>query len=108
MHGQTKWESFVEQLFNIGSGFIFSLLVWVYIVNPLISSGVLTIDDSLQITAIFTVFSVVRSFLWRRVFNHISKGNQEPYCSHVPHECVTCRKDRILQMNFKEGRDYGN
>lgn len=107
---QTKWESFTEQVYNVGSGFVLSYLVWVWIVNPLITQGHLTIDDSLQITGIFTIFSVIRSFLWRRLFNHLSHKKQKSkltYCPHVPNECHACLKERVLNLEILEDANRG-
>jgi hypothetical protein len=69
---QSRWNSFVEQVFNVGSGFIISLLFWVYVVVPVWD---LNVDhhENLQITAAFTVLSVVRGFIWRRIFNKYDK-----------------------------------
>ncbi len=75
---QSKTESLVEATLNTASGFIVSLLVsWaiypLYGFKP--SFGQLT-----SITVIFTVVSILRSFLWRRYFNHriIKKGEATP------------------------------
>jgi hypothetical protein len=65
---QTKSMSLVEQICNVGSGFIISLLVWQYIICPVwhIERGS---GDGVQITMVFTLVSVVRGYLWRRIFN---------------------------------------
>jgi hypothetical protein len=65
---QTKSMSLIEQICNVGSGFIISLLVWQYIICPIwhIERGS---GDGVQITLVFTVVSVVRGYLWRRIFN---------------------------------------
>lgn len=65
---QTKLESFIESSINIGSGFIISLLLWIFIISPLWDIEV-TIFDNFKITGIFTVVSVIRSYYWRRFFN---------------------------------------
>ena len=64
---QTRTESFVETVINTASGFILSLLVWSYIVAPLYGIEVNQVQN-LTITSIFTVSSVLRSYLWRRFF----------------------------------------
>jgi len=66
---QTKLESLLEQILNVGSGFIIAFAVWGYIVRPLIHAGYLSIEHTLIITIIFTFISVVRGFIWRRFFN---------------------------------------
>lgn len=65
---QTRVSSFVEQILNVGSGFIVSLIVWTLIVTPYWDIEV-SMTDNLTITALFTVISVARGYLWRRYFN---------------------------------------
>jgi hypothetical protein len=67
MH-QTKIESLIESCINIASGFIISLLLWIYVVIPIWELEV-TMLDNLSITALFTVSAIIRSYLWRRFFN---------------------------------------
>jgi len=59
--------SLVEQVFNVGSGVVLSLIVG-QIVYPLFGYPV-SLMDNLGLTAIFTVVSVLRGYVWRRVFN---------------------------------------
>lgn len=68
---QSRINSLIEQFFNIGTGFVLSCLIWAYVIKPAIEVGHLTIDDTLIITGIFTVVSVIRGYLWRRIFNHL-------------------------------------
>lgn len=65
---QSKLESFIEQCFNIGSGFLISLMLWAFVVSPLWGYDS-DIHDTLSITALFTAVSVLRGYLWRRYFN---------------------------------------
>lgn len=65
---QSRLESFFEQCLNIGSGFIISLLLWAFVVSPFWGFES-NIQDTLGITAVFTVVSVIRGYLWRRYFN---------------------------------------
>jgi low affinity Fe/Cu permease len=65
--GQTKLVSLIEQILNVASGFVLSVLVW-QTVGPLFGYEV-TIAANLGITSIFTVVSVVRGYIWRRFFN---------------------------------------
>ena len=67
---QTKLNAFIEQVFNVGSGFLLSCLIWAYGIRPAIERGYLTIDDTLIITGVFTVVSVIRGYIWSRWFNH--------------------------------------
>lgn len=54
-------------MLNIASGFIVSLLVWTYIAAPIYNLPVNT-QTNLGITSLFTVFSIFRSYFWRRFF----------------------------------------
>jgi hypothetical protein len=65
---QTHVESLIESIVNIASGFIISLVVWSYIVVPIWNIPV-SMSENLQITALFTVVSIIRSYVWRRFFN---------------------------------------
>jgi low affinity Fe/Cu permease len=65
--GQTKLVSLIEQLLNVASGFVLSVLVW-QVVGPLFGYEV-TLTANLGITSIFTAVSVVRGYIWRRFFN---------------------------------------
>ncbi len=63
---QTKMESFIETMLNIASGFLVSMVVW-WAIAPLYGIPI-TMSSNLQITGIFTVTSIIRSYLWRRFF----------------------------------------
>lgn len=68
MKGQSHWESFLESSLNVGSGFILALIVWKFIIVPLWGFDV-NFSDNLVITGIFTVVSIARGYVWRRIFN---------------------------------------
>lgn len=76
---QTRLESFIEQLLNIGSGFLISLLVWELVVKPVWNLQT-SFAENFHITALFTVVSIARSYTWRRFFNWRHKNNNK---SHV-------------------------
>ena len=65
---QTRYQSLIESLLNIGSGFFVSLAVWTVLIVPVWHLPVNMVEN-LQITCVFTVVSVARSYLWRRFFN---------------------------------------
>lgn len=74
---QSKLESSIESTANIASGFLISLLMWVWVVEPLYASKV--INSSIAIVTIFTGTSWLRSYFWRRFFNagfHVFVQNQ--------------------------------
>lgn len=60
---QSKSKSMQEVSLNTASGFIVSLIV----TNALYP--VLNILSPLTITLIYTIVSLVRSYIWRRLFN---------------------------------------
>ena len=68
MSGQSQMASFIEACMNTASGFVVSLLFWTYVVVPVWHLPV-TMSQNLVITGCFTVLSVARSYIWRRVFN---------------------------------------
>lgn len=65
---QSKAMSAIEQVCNVASGFIVSLLLWEFVICPYFDI-VRTETQGIKITAIFTVASLIRGYLWRRVFN---------------------------------------
>jgi hypothetical protein len=73
---QSRLHSLIEQLLNIGSGFLISLCVWEFIVKPIWKIET-NFAENLQITILFTVVSLARSYTWRRVFNHFSHKNNK-------------------------------
>jgi len=67
---QSKRESLIEIGLNVGSGF---LIAWFMTITVLPLFGLnATINESFQITLIFTLVSVLRGYLWRRYFNNIA------------------------------------
>jgi hypothetical protein len=66
---QSKLSSFQEAVVSTFVGFVLSLLIQQFIINPVWGFKV-TFGDNLAIVAIFTVASVLRSYVLRRIFNH--------------------------------------
>jgi len=62
---QSKTKSLIETLVNIGIGFIVSMFLTAWLFPTL------TIGHNVQITAIFTVASIIRGYAVRRWFNRI-------------------------------------
>jgi hypothetical protein len=54
----------------VASGFLVSQTVWCLIVVPVWNLPV-NMAENLQITLLFTAVSVLRSYIWRRIFNHL-------------------------------------
>lgn len=72
---QTRKHSLFESLWGTAIGFIISVAVWQWIVNPVwgFNTGII---DNLSITLLFTVVSVVRGYYVRRFFNMLSHKNK--------------------------------
>lgn len=65
---QSRLMSFVEQVANIGSGFVLSSLLWSFVIQPVWHIQT-SFAENLQITLLFTVVSIARGYAWRRYFN---------------------------------------
>lgn len=65
---QPRWESFLESCVSTATGFVVSMTAWQFYVAPEYGLPV-SWSMNFEITAIFTVLSIVRGFLWRRAFN---------------------------------------
>lgn len=65
---QGKRHSIVEALCNTGSGFVIAYFFGQFIVYPLLGVKV-SASENFWSTCIFTVVSIVRSYVWRRLFN---------------------------------------
>jgi len=68
---QTKKQSIIEVIANTLVGFIISVIVSVFLF-PMMGIPV-TFGENLGITLIFTVISLIRSFVMRRIFNKLHK-----------------------------------
>jgi len=69
---QSKKGSLLEAILNIGSGFILSMITWQVVANPMFGYDV-SLLDNVALTSIFTSISLVRSYVWRRIFNWRAK-----------------------------------
>ena len=65
---QSKLESALEVGVNIASGFVVSYLVWIFIVPVIWSEHASTHGVAFGITVLFTISSVIRGYVWRRLF----------------------------------------
>lgn len=65
---QTKFSSFQEACASTAVGFVLSLLIQQYVINPLFDLKI-GFASNLAIVSIFTVASVARSYILRRIFN---------------------------------------
>jgi len=67
---QSMKVSIAEQVLNVGSGFIVALVYWMFVVTPQIEGKELTFWLNFWVTTQFTMISVARGLIWRRLFNH--------------------------------------
>ena len=101
---QTKRESLIESLLNIGSGLFISGLIIQPLIFPLFGIY-LPLYQNLLISLIFTFFSISRSYLWRRFFDKRLRKKidifiQEKLDNHI-HE-QTFRKDNNEFITIKK------
>lgn len=64
----------MEACLNTASGFILAFVVWHFV--ALAYAIPMPLSTNLQITGIFTIVSVIRSYLWRRIFNKREKPRE--------------------------------
>lgn len=77
---QTKTESLIEAALNIGSGFVLSIIVWQILAGYY---GIpMPISRNVEITSVFTVVSLTRSYVWRRIGNWYSRRKYGPVGKH--------------------------
>ena len=65
---QTRLISAVEATCSVGSGALISWLLTVYLL-PWFLDIAMSIGTALNITLVYTAASIVRSYIWRRIFN---------------------------------------
>jgi hypothetical protein len=65
---QSKTESLVEQLCNIGSGMILAYLIMELVLIPTLGIGMSPLQN-VGTTVVLTIVSVIRGYVWRRFFN---------------------------------------
>lgn len=65
---QTKKMSIIESILNVSTGFIISTITWLYIIGPMFNINS-DLKQSLSITFLFTIISIIRGYVWRRLFN---------------------------------------
>jgi len=71
---QTKKRSLCEVICNVGTGILTAYLTWVYIIIPWVELLKVDLNHLTGIGVIvvnfaFTVVSVARGYVWRRMFN---------------------------------------
>jgi hypothetical protein len=81
---QSRLGSFIESNVNTFIGFIGSMLLWQYVINPLWGFNT-HIGDSFIITVIFTVWSILRGYFVRRYFVRRANEQLADALSHRAH-----------------------
>lgn len=71
---QSRKHSLMESTLNTASAFLISWLV-LWLVVPLFWPVAVGAGQSMGITTLFTVISVVRNYFWRRYFNKKGHAN---------------------------------
>lgn len=66
---QTKLVSLIEVCANVATGFVVAMLVWMFVIPAFWPRMEGPANEAFLITAIFTVASITRGYLWRRFFN---------------------------------------
>lgn len=64
---QTKIASAMEATANTLSGYFISLALWMWVAGPLFGYDV-SLTKGVGLTLLFTVTSLLRSYVWRRWF----------------------------------------
>lgn len=69
---QSYWESFIEAKVNTIMGFCISWFLMAYVIPYIFNIDGITTSNSFNIVALFTIVSVIRSYIIRRIFNHLT------------------------------------
>lgn len=64
---QSKRASALEATANTLSGYLISLALWMWIAGPMFGYDV-SLGKGIGLTMIFTITSLLRSYVWRRCF----------------------------------------
>ena len=66
-HYQSKADSFMEAVTNTAIGFVISLITWHFVAAWMRIP--MTMEKNLIITGIFTIVSIIRGYVLRRMFD---------------------------------------
>lgn len=64
---QSRVGSLVESVVNVGAGYLVAVILQIYLFP--VFGIVISVSDNFIIAGIFTLVSIVRSYIMRRVFN---------------------------------------
>lgn len=68
-YSQSRRLSLLEVTLSVGSGFLLAMALWQYVVPLFYPHLEPTLGENIWITTLFTSASLLRSYLWRRLFN---------------------------------------
>ena len=68
---QSKKLSFLEQLVDKAFGFLSSLVIWAFVIVPVMGYDS-NMSKNIGVTVVFTVWSIARGYGTRRFFNWLS------------------------------------
>lgn len=71
---QTRKGSLLEVCCNVGSGFVVAYFVWLFLIPVLFPDIKTNASQGFGVTSVFTVVSVARGYVWRRLFNFFGGG----------------------------------
>ena len=69
---QSRKGSFLEAVLNTASGWVVAFIVWEYLVAPGLGLESNPTKGA-AVTTVFSVVSIVRAYLWRRLFVYFQK-----------------------------------
>jgi len=73
---QTRKKSLQEVIVNVGTGFVISYLLWLYLV-PVLFDIETRPTQGLGITFLYTIASIARGYIVRRCYNYFERGKNE-------------------------------
>lgn len=74
---QTKFHSILEISANTFTGFIISLTYQWYVANPQLGENEISFFTTSSVVLQFTVISLLRSYIWRRVGDYFTRRRME-------------------------------
>lgn len=79
---QSSRQSMVETLTSTAVGFALSVTVWEFVVKPVWSIDT-SFAENISITLLFTVVSIARGYVLRRIFNNMLTHKNKKKQSHA-------------------------
>ena len=67
---QSRLVSLIEVCVNVATGFVIAMAVWLYVIPFFWPHHASPVSEGFAITAVFTVASILRGYVWRRFFEN--------------------------------------